>query len=168
MKKKSEAHETLSLLLKRNGAPTSLVSDGAKDETQGEFRQKAREANIHCRETEPHSPWQNRAKGCIHFWDTSVTFPDNKEILGQYLGPAPDIGPAMAARILKLNSEVVVRSTLCTLLPEELLREKEIEERTRFDKAIYARWGPAAKPGNFEEDLDIETPTFEPYEDDET
>jgi hypothetical protein len=56
--KKSEAHETLSLLLKRDGAPTNLVSDGAKEETLGEFRRKAREADIHCKETDPHSPWQ--------------------------------------------------------------------------------------------------------------
>jgi hypothetical protein len=41
MKKTSEAHETLSLLLKRDGAPTSLVSDGAKEETLGEFHRKA-------------------------------------------------------------------------------------------------------------------------------
>jgi hypothetical protein len=236
MKKKSEAHETLSTLLKRDGAPTSLVSDGTKDETQGEFRRKAREANMHCRETEPHSLWQNRAEGCIreikratcramlktkspsrlwdycaelkarirshtahnlpiledevpetlmtgstadisqlvefgwydwvYFWDTSETYPNNKEILGRYLGSAPDIGPAMAARILKENGEVVVRTTLRSLLPEEILREKEKEERTRFDKAIYARWGPASKPGDFEDDLDIETPSFEPYSDD--
>jgi hypothetical protein len=59
MKKKSGAHETLSLLLiVRDGAPTSLVSNGAKEETLGEFRRKAREADIHCRET-------NRAEGCI-------------------------------------------------------------------------------------------------------
>jgi hypothetical protein len=47
MKKKSKAHETLSLLLKCDGAPTSLVSDGVKEETLGEFCCKAREANIH-------------------------------------------------------------------------------------------------------------------------
>jgi hypothetical protein len=65
MKKKSEAHETLSLLLKRDGAPTTLVSDGANEETLGEFRRKARKAETHCcKETEPHSPWQNRAEGC--------------------------------------------------------------------------------------------------------
>jgi hypothetical protein len=103
----------------------------------------------------------------VYLWDTSETYPDNKEILGRYLGPAPDIGPAMAARILKENGEVVVRTTLRSLLPEEILREKEKEERTRFDKAIYARWGPASKPGDFEDDLDIETPSFEPYSDDE-
>jgi hypothetical protein len=47
----------------------------------------------------------------VFFWDTSISYPDNKEILGRYLGLAPDIGPAMAARILKANGEVVVRST---------------------------------------------------------
>jgi hypothetical protein len=74
----------------------------------------------------------------------------------------------MAARILKANGEVVVRSTLRPLLPEEIRRESDIKERTRFDEAIYAIWGPATKPGDFEEDLDIETPIYEKYEDDET
>jgi hypothetical protein len=101
----------------------------------------------------------------VFFWDTSISYPDNKEILRRYLGPAPDIGPAMAARILKENGEVVVHSTLRPL-PEEILRESDIKERTRFDEAIYARWGPTAKPGDFEEDLDIETPIYEKYEDD--
>jgi hypothetical protein len=225
------------MLLKQDGAPTGLVLDGAKEETQGEFCRKAREADIHCRETEPHSPFQNRAEGCIHeikratgramlkskaptklwdycaelkarirshtahdlsvledevpetlmtgsttniydlckfgwydwvyFWDTSVSFPNNKETLRRYLGPAPDIGSVMAARILKENGEVVVCTMLRPLLQEEILREKEKEERIRFDKAIYARWGPASKPGDFEDDMDIETPTYEPYDDDE-
>jgi hypothetical protein len=104
---------------------------------------------------------------CVLFWDTSISYPDNKEILRRYLGPAPDIGPAMVARIFKANGEVVVRSTLRPLLPEEILRESDIKEKTRFDEAIYARWGPSAKPGDFEEDLDIETLIYEKYEDDE-
>jgi hypothetical protein len=71
----------------------------------------------------------------VYFWDISQTYPDNKEILGRYLWPAPGIGPAMAARSLKKNGEVFVRSTLHLLLPEKILREKDKEERTRFNEA---------------------------------
>jgi hypothetical protein len=236
MKAKSEAHETLSLLLKRDGVPTELISDGAKEETKGKFRRKAREADMHCKETEPYSPWQNRAEGSIrevkrgvgrrlvktgaprvfwdycaehvakirshtahnifglqgevpetlmkgytadisplaefgwydwcYFYDTSKTFPDEKMYLGRYLGEAPDIGSAMAARILKGNGEVVVRTTLRPLLTEETNSETEKEKRTQFDKAIQAKYGPASTESDFEPDA--KTPLYDYYEDEYT
>lgn len=105
--------------------------------------------------------------GCS-FGTPRKPFPDNKEILGRYFGPVADIGPTMVARILKRNGEGVVCSTLRSLQPDEILSEKGKEERARFYDAIYSRWGPSAKPGDFEEDLDIKTPSFKKYEDDET
>ncbi len=41
-------------------------------------------------------------------------------ILGHYLGPATDVGPAMTAKILKSNGQYVCRSTLQHLTDEEL------------------------------------------------
>ena len=38
-------------------------------------------------------------------------FPADNPILGRYLGPAIDVGPAMTAKILKSNGEVIFRST---------------------------------------------------------
>jgi len=43
-----------------------MVTDGSKEQTQGDFRQKLREADCHLRVTEPYSPWQQAAEGCIH------------------------------------------------------------------------------------------------------
>jgi hypothetical protein len=43
----------------------TMVTDGSKEQTQGDFRQKRREANCHLRVTEPYSPWQQAAEGCI-------------------------------------------------------------------------------------------------------
>ena len=181
MRQKSEAHETLSLLFKRDGVPPAIIVDGSKEQTLGEFRRKAREADCHVKQTEPYSPWQNAAEGGIrelkrgvarkmvktkspkklwddcleleayirsntahdifelngevpetivsgetsdisqfcelewyewvYFRDTSVQFPEDKAVLGRYLGPSIDIGPAMTAKILKANGEVVYRST---------------------------------------------------------
>jgi hypothetical protein len=37
MKKKSEAHETLSLLHARDGVPNVMIMDGAPEQTMGEF-----------------------------------------------------------------------------------------------------------------------------------
>ena len=65
MKKKSKAHEALSLLAQRDGVPPVIIMDGAKEQTMGEFRRKAREMGVHIRQTEPYSPWQNAAEGAI-------------------------------------------------------------------------------------------------------
>ena len=40
-----------------------------------------------------------------------VQYPDENPALGQYLGVAIDVGPAMTAKILKANGQVVYRST---------------------------------------------------------
>ena len=50
------------------------VIDCLKEQTtQGDFRQKLREADCHLKVTEPYSPWQQAAKGCIReiLWGSS-------------------------------------------------------------------------------------------------
>ncbi len=42
-----------------------MVTDGSKEQTLGDFQQKLREADCHLRVTEPYSPWQQAAEGCI-------------------------------------------------------------------------------------------------------
>ena len=53
MAKKSNAHETLSL----------LFAQEAREQVKGEFRHKARQADCHVTQTEPYSPWQNEEEG---------------------------------------------------------------------------------------------------------
>ncbi len=65
MKRKGEAHETLSLVFHHDGVPPTMVVDDLKEQTLGEFRRKLREANCQHRVTEPYSPWQQAAEGCI-------------------------------------------------------------------------------------------------------
>jgi len=62
LKKESDVHESLDLFLTRYGIPETLVSDGAKAYTGGQFMKKAREAGISCKLTDPYNPWQNRAE----------------------------------------------------------------------------------------------------------
>jgi hypothetical protein len=66
MTRKGAAHETLSLLFPRDGVPPTMVLDGSKEQTKGDFMKKLREADCHARQTEPYSPWQQAAEGCIH------------------------------------------------------------------------------------------------------
>ena len=65
MKKKADAHEGLSLMFQRDGVPQAIVMDGSREQTMGEFRKKAREANCRVKQTEPYSPWQNAAESAI-------------------------------------------------------------------------------------------------------
>jgi hypothetical protein len=57
MKRKGEAHETLSLMFNCEGVPPTMVTDGSKEQTQGDFRRKLRETDCHLRVTKPYSPW---------------------------------------------------------------------------------------------------------------
>ena len=45
----------------------------------------------------------------IMFWEEPdhAPFPEDNPILGRYLGPAIDVGPAMTAKNLKSNGEVI-------------------------------------------------------------
>ena len=65
MKLKSEAHETLSLLFKRDGVPPKIVVDNSKEPTLGKFLKKCKEADSQLVTTEPYSPLMMAAEGCI-------------------------------------------------------------------------------------------------------
>ena len=57
MKFKSEAHETLSLVLKHDGVPPKIAVDNCKEQTLGKFLKKCRKADCHLVTAEPYSPW---------------------------------------------------------------------------------------------------------------
>jgi hypothetical protein len=66
MKRKGNAHVTLSLIFQHDGVPPTMFTDDSKEQTKGEFQRKLKEADCHSRVTEPYSPWQPAAEGCIH------------------------------------------------------------------------------------------------------
>ena len=45
----------------------------------------------------------------VYFRDNAVTYPDDKWVLGKWLGPSTDIGPALCAKIPKENGRCVYR-----------------------------------------------------------
>jgi len=219
MKCKSEAHETLSLVFHRDGVPPTMVTDGSKEQTLGDFRQKLREADCHLRVTKPYSLWQQAAEGCIReikrgssrkmirtgspkpLWDHCLeletlvlsctcndiymtagqvpetimtgstadirhiaefgwydwvmyrdnipSYPDDKLILGHYLGPATDIGSALTAKILQPNGQFVCRSTLRHLTNKELHSSVHIDKRCQFDESVATHLGPASMVQDF-------------------
>ena len=62
---KSCAHEDLYTLFKRDVIPSTMVIDGSKEYTLGEFRRKCREPGYHTKQTEPCSPWPNSCEVAI-------------------------------------------------------------------------------------------------------
>ena len=65
MRLNKHAHETLSLIFKRDGVPPKIFVDDSKEQTLGKFSKKCREADCHLVTTEPSSPWMQAAEGCI-------------------------------------------------------------------------------------------------------
>jgi hypothetical protein len=99
--------------------------------------------------------------------ETVVPYPEDKPVLGRYLGPSTDIGPAMMAKILKSNGQYVHRTTLRGLMDDEVWDEDEIKSRELFDEEIDQRLGPKAKQEDFDEQVDIKLTNPESYEDDD-
>ena len=233
MKSKKDCHESLSLLFKRDGVPPKMVTDGAKEETQGKFAVKCREADCHLVQTEPYSPWQLSAEGtikelkkhsswqmkgspkklwdnslelcalvcshtahdiymlegevhetlmsgqtadisniCEHEWydwvlfrDGLLSYPESPLVLGRYLGPAADVGSAMAYKILKESGEIVIRTTVRSLTPDEADSPVMASRQKAFTDRIDIALGPGATVDDF--DLPDLTPEFEYYEDDD-
>ena len=53
-------------------------------------------------------------------WDEKAPFPEDMLKLCHYIGPNIDIGPAMTAKILTQNGQVLHRSTYKPLNPDEI------------------------------------------------
>jgi len=239
MRLEREAHESLSVLFKRDGVPNNMVMDGAKTQIHGEFKKKCRESGCHIKQVEPYSPWSNscevgikmlkQASGrdlrqskcpkvlwddCIErqsyirsftahdnfalkgecpetlingetpdisafgeygwydwvkFRDTQVAYPEDNFVLGRYLGPSFDVGPAMTAKILKENGQYIHSSTLRHLTPDELICPLEIKTRVNFDSTIELKLGVNAKDIDFVKGLEeYDTPHLPKYEDEQT
>jgi hypothetical protein len=66
MNKESEAHGALSLLFQRDGVPNVMVMDGAKAQTEGQFRRKLRDASCHIKQTETYTQYSNMGEGGMH------------------------------------------------------------------------------------------------------
>ena len=76
--------------------------------------------------------------------DNNPSCPDDKLILGRYLGPATDIGSALTAKILQSNGQYVCRSTLQHLTDEELQSSSLIDKQRQFDESVTTHLGLAS------------------------
>ena len=56
MARKSNAHDMLSLVFKRDGVPTRIIVDNLKEQSLSEFARKFQEADSHLVNTKPYTP----------------------------------------------------------------------------------------------------------------
>jgi hypothetical protein len=61
--------------------------------------------------------------------------------LGRWLGVAHDMSSALTYWVLKSNGQIIARSTVRPLLPEEWKIEQEIQLQKDFDDVIKSRYG---------------------------
>jgi hypothetical protein len=99
----------------------------------------------------------------VMFRDNVPMFPDVKLTLGQYLGPATNVGSALTAKILKSNGQTVCRSTLWHPNDKEIHCPIHQEMRRVFNESFAHHLGLHATEQDFPaEDL---TPDYDLYDD---
>jgi len=80
------------------------------------------------------------------FNDSPTSFPDDKKVLGHYLGPSLDIGSTSTAKISKENGEVICCTTFCQLPTDVIQNSVHQELLKHFNAYIPEKLGPAVKP----------------------
>jgi hypothetical protein len=65
MKKKSDADEALDLLFHWDKVLPKIIINSLKEQTKGQFSMKCLLANVHIKQTQPYSPWQNDSESAI-------------------------------------------------------------------------------------------------------
>jgi hypothetical protein len=65
MKREAEASDALLEFIQHVGIPSALHTDGSKTQTLGSWKALVKQHHIKTTETEPNSPWQNRAEAAI-------------------------------------------------------------------------------------------------------
>ena len=101
----------------------------------------------------------------IMFRYQPVTFPNDNPVLGRYLSPVIDVGPALTAKILKANGGVVYRLTYRALTNGERTNLAYVACLVEFDLSIQDKFGPKTPPDDFI-NLDIPaTPEHKNFDD---
>ena len=99
----------------------------------------------------------------MKYLDTACTYPDDKWVLGSYLGPEPDVGSMMTSKILRHTGDHIPRSNLLPLKDWEITDPDQIEQRHKFDRLVHDALGKPAVETDFP--WEFLTPINESHED---
>ncbi|KAL3786440.1 hypothetical protein HJC23_011021 [Cyclotella cryptica] len=106
----------------------------------------------------------------VKFQDQGVAFPGDALVLGKYLGPSIDVGPAMTSRVMKANGEIEDRSTVRALTAEDRVSAALFREQQQFLASVEGRWGPKTTIKDLGPDilnLSPDPDNFDPWEDED-
>ncbi len=78
-----------------------------------------------------------------------MKYSDDNPVLGRFVGIAIDVGPAMTAKILKFNEEVLHWYTYRGLTDAEVINQAHINFQEEFDEAIGTKFGADCSPEDF-------------------
>ena len=99
----------------------------------------------------------------VYAIDPIQSFPQDREILGRWLGPARDIGPAMCAKILKENGRILYASTYRGLTQAEVEDPELVKVRDNWNRSIKSKMVKGDSDSESPQgDL---TPSYEAYKD---
>ena len=73
LQSKSQAYTALQRFLHEVGVPKSMMTDGARELTEGEWKRLCLKHNVHVKRTKPHSPWQNPAEASGGYMKRNVS-----------------------------------------------------------------------------------------------
>jgi hypothetical protein len=146
----------LEALIKSNTAGSSILLNGQVPETYDVTGSTTNISNI------AEYKWYQ----WLYFKDEIAQFPDDKFVLGRYLGPSEDVGPAMAVKILKGNGQIVIRMTFRGLTDIETGSEIEIKACAAYDQMI-TKLGDKMTADDYKNDPDIETLFHPSYSDED-
>jgi hypothetical protein len=105
----------------------------------------------------------------VKYVDVPASYPEPKEALGRWLGPSLDIGPAMTAKIIKMNGQIIYSSSHRGLTELEQQDREQIKEQDAFMTALHGKidGGPVSPAELSTLDPDASTPEHELYADDD-
>ena len=97
--------------------------------------------------------------------DKTGAYPNDHFRLGRYLGRSIDIGPALIAKIIKQNGQVLYRSMYRALTQDEWRKEECKNKCSSLMDSVHQALGPCTRLSNLV-DLGVqETPQYVLYED---
>ena len=96
-------------------------------------------------------------------------FPNDDWVLARWLGPADGVGQGLSYYVVKGNGQVIARSTVRPLLPDEWTSETEKTARAAFDTQMTVHIGAYDDDTiQLVENDEMEDPIFAPTDEDET
>jgi hypothetical protein len=87
------------------------------------------------------------------------------DLVDRYLGPSIDIGPALMAKIIKENGQVLHGSIYQALSPDENKQEQCKNKLSLFMESLHQELGPYVRLSNLVELGVKQTPQYDPYQD---